>query len=406
VAAYGYGQEIQSTRLDRLVLDDFATRKNHRTGERIVQMADDITQDYISRLDENGQLIIIGTRVKPGDLYSHLEVLPAFKVIRYPCVLRYEGDDGPGLTLWPEHFSYEAALRQKGSMDPERWELVYQNSTFFADGGTFTKAHLEAAHNEGRVLGQMPNTPVTCFVGLDPAGDGPQAGYSALTLVGVDRMTQRRYLIDLVNHKSMKSSQWKSQILDWCSRYPVRTFAYEDKGVQAQIFEFDQEFRSKLTELGTRMSRRVKTHSGSGIGGKYDPQWGIDAMSTPFHNGLWDFPWGRQVDIECRRRVGVLEEQLMRFPMEGAPTDLMMALWIAETEILLFLGRGRHRNYATPDREEPLPEDIEARRRVHGRGGIREATPADFGWYRRTSSERRVVNVGPELERQLLDGLG
>jgi hypothetical protein len=137
VAAYGYGQEIQSTRLDRLVLDDFATRKNHRTPERIGQMADDITQDYISRLDEHGQLVLIGTRVKPGDLYSHLEVLPAFEVIRYPCVLRYEGDDGPGLTLWPEHFSYQAAMRQKGSMTPERWELVYQNSTFFADGGTF-----------------------------------------------------------------------------------------------------------------------------------------------------------------------------------------------------------------------------------------------------------------------------
>jgi hypothetical protein len=117
VAAYGYGQEIQSTRLDRLILDDFATRKNHRTPERIVQMADDITQDYVSRLDENGQLVLIGTRVKPGDVYSHLEVLPAFKVIRYPCVLDYE----QGLTLWPEHFGFEAAMRQKGSMDPERW---------------------------------------------------------------------------------------------------------------------------------------------------------------------------------------------------------------------------------------------------------------------------------------------
>jgi hypothetical protein len=402
VAAYGYGQEIQSTRLDRLILDDFATRKNHRTPERIVQMADDITQDYISRLDENGQLVLIGTRVKPGDLYSHLEVLPAFKVIRYPCVLRYEGDDGAGLTLWPEHFGYEAAMRQKGSMDPERWELVYQNSTFFADGGTFSKAHLELAHNESRVLGQLPGTPVTCFIGLDPAGDGPQAGYSALVLVGVERSTGRRFLIDLVNHKSMKSSQWKSQVLDWCARYPVRTFAYEDKGVQAQIFEYDAEFRQALNGLGTRMSRRTKTHSGGGIGGKYDPQWGIDAMSTPFHNGMWDFPWGRQVDIECRRRVGELEEQLMRFPMEGAPTDLMMALWIAETEILLFLGKGRRRLFAEPNRLEPLPDDMEGRRRVHSRGGQREATPADFGYYRRQGGEPRIVNVGPEVERELL----
>jgi hypothetical protein len=402
VAAYGYGQEIQSTRLDRLVLDDFATRKNHRTPERIGQMADDITQDYISRLDENGQLVLIGTRVKPGDLYSHLEVLPAFEVIRYPCVLRYEGDDGPGLTLWPEHFGYEAAMRQKGSMTPERWELVYQNSTFFADGGTFSAAHMELAHNEGRVIGGLPNTPVTCFIGLDPAGDGPQSGYSALVLVGVERATGKRYLIDLVNHKAMKSSQWKSQVLDWCARYPVRTFAYEDKGVQAQIFAYDTEFRSALTALGTRMSRRVKTHGGAGVGGKSDPVWGIDAMSTPFHNGLWDFPWGRQVDIETRRRVSELEEQLMRFPMEGAPTDLMMALWIAETEILMFLGGARRHLFAEKERWEPLPADIEARRRVHTKGGVRAATRADMGYYRREGGEPRIVNVGPELERELL----
>lgn len=397
VAAYGYGQEIQSTRLDRLILDDFATRKNHRTVERIVQMADDITQDYMSRLDENGQLVLIGTRVKPGDVYSHLEALPAFKVIRYPCVLDYEKE----ITLWPDHFNFKAAMRQKGSMDPERWELVYQNSTFFADGGTFTKAHLEASHDNGRILGQLPRDPVTCFIGLDPAGDGPQAGFTAMVLVGVDRPTGRRFLVDLANHKSMKSSQMKSQVLDWCSRYRVHTFAYENKGVQRQIFAHDQEFRSQLTSLGTRMSDRVKTHSGAGVGGKGDPQWGIDAMSTPFHNGLWSLPWGRQTDIETRRRVGELEEQLMRFPMEGAPTDLMMALWIAETEILMYLHRGRRRHFAEVDREDALPEDIEARRRVHSRGAVREAVPSDFG-YVRTRGPRRVVNVGPELERELL----
>jgi hypothetical protein len=92
----------------------------------------------------------------------------------------------------------------------------------------------------------------------------------------------------------------------------------------------------------------------------------------------------------------------MRFPMEGAPTDLMMALWIAETEILTFLGRGRRLLFAEANREEPLPADVEGRRRVHSRGQTRDAQPSDFGYYRRESAERRIVNVGPELERELL----
>jgi hypothetical protein len=404
VAAYGYGQEIQSTRLDRLYCDDLATRRNHRTPERVEQMVEDVTQDYVSRLDENGQLILIGTRVRPGDIYAHLEVMPAFEVIRYPCVLDYEQER----TLWPEHFGYAAAMRQKGGMKPELWELVYQNSTFFADGGTFSQTHLDACHDPTRVLGQAPPG-LPCFIGLDPAGDGPQAGYSAMVLVAVDRATSKRYLVDLVNVKAMKSSQMKSQTLDWCARYPVRTFAYENKGLQRQIFAYDGDFKQELNKLGVRMSDRVRTHDGGGVGGKYDPVWGIDAMSTPFHNGMWSLPWGegrgaQTGAIETRRRVGELEEQLMRFPMEGAPTDLMMALWIAETEILLHLGGGRRRNFSEREREEPLPADIEARRRVHSRGEVREARARDFG-YGEYRPPTRLVNVGPELEREILNAM-
>jgi hypothetical protein len=230
-------------------------------------MAEDITQDYVSRLDETGQLILIGTRVKPGDLYSHLETLPAFEVIRYPCVLEYESEGVPGRTLWPEHFSYEAAMRQKGGMKPDLWELVYQNSTFFADGGTFSQAHLDACHDESRVLGQMPRTPAKCFIGLDPAGDGPQAGYTAMVLVAVDRITGMRYLVDLVNVKAMKASQMKSQVLDWATRYPVHMFTYESVGVQRQIFKYDAEFIGKLTALGVRVTDR-STHANSGPGSK------------------------------------------------------------------------------------------------------------------------------------------
>ncbi len=402
VAAYGYNQEIQSTRLDRLVCDDLATRRNHRNPERVQQMVEDVTQDYVSRLDEHGQLILLGTPVGPGDVYSHLEELPAFEVIKYPCVLDYE----TGKTLWPEHFSYEAAMRQKGSMRPDLWELVYQCSRAFSDGNTFSRAHLDATHNVGRLVGQLPeHIPVSCFIGLDPAGDGPQSGYSALVLVAVDRTTGKRYLIDLVNVKAMKSSQWKSQVLDWCARYPVRTFAYENKGLQRQIFAHDAEFRQKLNDLNVRMSDRVRTHDGAGIGGKGDPKWGIDAMSTPFHNGMWDFPWGdSRSGIETRRRVVQLEEQLMRFPMEGAPTDLMMALWIAETEILLHLGGGRRRLYSERERAEPLPADIEGRRRVHTRGETRDVRPSDFG-YHREHPPRHIVNVGPELEQEILNAM-
>jgi hypothetical protein len=386
VSAYGVGEHVQGTRFDRIVCDDIATTRNHKNPERIDDMELLVTQDLQSRLDETGQLIVVGTRVGPGDIYGRLEILPAYEVVRFPCVLSYDDEE----TLWPEHFNFEAAMRQKGSMAPERWELVYQNSDYMSQGASFTREQLDRCHSD-RVMGELPKG-----VGLDLF-----IGFTAMILMGIDRSTGRRYLVDLVNHRSMTQPQMMAQAFDWVSRYRVRSFRYEAVALQSQIFE-TAEWRMRMSAHGVRMDQH-RTHAKAGVGGKWDAGWGVEAMSVSFHNAMVDLPWG---DARTQRAIAPLEEQLMRFPMEGAPTDVMMAYWIADTGCRLVFERGATRKFSDRQHAEPVPRHMLNRRRVHSGGSSRMITGRDFGYGRGEQVPFRLANMDAgdvELE-EMFDG--
>jgi hypothetical protein len=255
------------------------------------------------------------------------------------------------------------------------------------EGASFTKEHMEQARDPDRILGQLPRgVNLAIVLGVDPAGHGKQAGFTAMVLLGIDRSSGMRYLVDLCNVRSMTQPQMQAQIFDWTSRYNVQSVRYETVALQSQIFE-TREYRDHLTDAGARMDRH-NTNSKRGVAGKWDSNWGIETMSTSFHNRMVSLPWG---DGRTRRAVGELEEQLMRFPMEGAPTDLMMAYWIAETGCRLAFEHNRTRSYRPATRH--VPADLLKRRRVHEREGSRPVSARDFGVDLRPARPVRFVNV-------------
>jgi len=394
VSAYGIGSQILSIRFDRIVCDDIADLKNQANPDVVDDMVKQITQEYNNRVGRSGKVIIVGTRVSAGDVYSQLERLPGYRIIRYPCILDYNSER----MLWPDHFGFADAIRMKGTMTAEQFELVYQNSDFMSDGASFTQAQLERCRDQGRVLGQLPRgVPLTLFVGVDPAGAGKQAGYTAMVLLGVDRSTGARYLIDLVNVKQMKQPQMQAQVFDWVDRFAVHTVRYESVSVQEQLFQ-TAEYRKFCTQHNTKLTGH-KTHGGKGAAGKWDPHWGIEAMSTSFHNGDVSLPWGNG---EAQRRVGELESQLRQFPMEGGATDLMMAYWFADTGCRLLTERSSLSRFAHRNKNRlELPARARKRRRIINlaSGSVRVPTASDFrGGGGDPLDRRRPVLANMELD--------
>lgn len=316
VSCLGVGGQIYGIRADRILFDDIADLENQRNSERVQEMLKWATQEAASRVGKSGKLIFVGTRVSAGDIYSHLQGLPSFQVVRYPCIV----DEETKLTLWPEHFGYDNADLQRQSMSSEQWQLVYQNVDTPGFGASFPPEVIEACRDTDRIFGSYDPKWIL-VAGLDPAGANSQAGFTALQLLGLDTLTGKRYLVDMVNAKQMKAPQLRDQIFDWADRYPLRELRVESNGLQSQLVQYNQEIISYLTNRGVRVVPHITTGHN-----KWDPQFGVESMAPLFYNRQISLPAG---DLASRNRLRSLEDQLVTFPM-GRLSDLVMSLWFAE----------------------------------------------------------------------------
>jgi predicted XRE-type DNA-binding protein len=319
VSCLGVGGQIYGIRADRILFDDIADLENQRNSERVQEMLKWATQEAASRVGKSGKLIFVGTRVSAGDIYSHLQNLPSFQVVRYPCIV----DEETKMTLWPEHFGYENADLQRQSMSSEQWQLVYQNVDTPGFGASFPPEVVEACRDQDRIFGHY-DPKWLLVAGLDPAGANSQAGFTALQLLGLDLDSGKRYLVDMVNAKQMKAPQLRDQIFDWADRYPLRELRVESNGLQSQLVQYNQEIVSFLTNRGVRVVPHITTGHN-----KWDANFGVESMAPLFYNQQISLPAG---DLASRNRLRSLEDQLVTFPM-GRVSDLVMSLWFAELGI-------------------------------------------------------------------------
>lgn len=384
VEALGVGGQIYGSRYDRIICDDIADLENQKSQERVKDMQLWLTQEADSRVGRSGKLILVGTRVSAGDIYSFLQDLPGYKVIRYPVIL----DEESGTTLWPDHFAMEDAVLKRDSVTPEQWQLVYQNVDTPGIGASFTPDIIAAAHDTERCFGHYDPS-WGLVAGLDPAGANAQSGFTALFLLGVDFKSGRRYLVDMVNVKQLKAPQLRDQIFAWADQYPLRELRVEVNGLQSQLVQYNEEILSRLTNRGVRVTPHVTTKNN-----KWDPQFGVESMAPMFHNRQISLP---AMGIGDRTRLKALEEQLISFPM-GRVSDLVMAFWFAELGV-----REMFQRQSVPlfDHRRHVPNRIARRRRVidFSAQTIRTPTPGEvdqFGkpmWPVDENVQHRLVNV-------------
>jgi predicted DNA-binding protein (UPF0251 family) len=363
VSVYGFGKQIYGRRFDRMIFDDVADLENQNTPESIDKMYKKIWQEYTNRVGKTGQIMWVGTRVAPGDIYSLLDDVEGMNVLRFPCIL----DEDEQLTLWPDHFPYRTALEYRQAMTESQFQLVYQNVDTPGHGASFTQEAMDRSHDNDRFLGQYDPT-WALVVGVDPAGANAQAGYTAMILMGVDLVSGRRHLVDIVNVKQMKSPQVIDQIIEWAERYPLREVRVEVNGLQAQLFQYNDQLNAALVSKGVRLAPHI-THKGN----KWDPQFGVESMASLYHNGMISTPWA---DANARKKFKELEAQLLQFPM-GTVTDLVMAMWFAE----LGCRDIKKRSEISPfDNRRRVPRRIGRRRAVvdFGEGKVRSPTELEM----------------------------
>jgi len=370
VQALGIGGQIYGARADLIIMDDCVDGKNAHEFEKQI---DWIQREVDSRVASDGLMLLVGTRMAPRDLYSEV-LLPErypegdcpWTVLTQPVVLEFSEDPANWQTLWPKsnqackcrQFCNKGDLppdddgmypkwdgqhmhRKRSRMDRRNWALVYMQQQILEDA-VFPSAAVTAAIDGQRqpgpmVAGGLGHRPfgmegLYVIAGLDPA----MAENTAAVVMGVDRATKRRWVLDVFDRKHVTPTEMRSLIKRWTDRYGVNEWRIEKNAFQIMLTQ-DPEIRDFLATRGCLLREHFTGAN------KWDNDFGVASMEMLFgrvvktqsekggisekvEGGLIGLPSTKESEA-CKRLV----EQLITWaPETKNKTDIVMALWFCE----------------------------------------------------------------------------
>jgi len=357
VQALGIGGQITGARSDLIILDDVVTTTNAHEWEKQLLW---LQREVITRLGDAGKLLIVGTRIASNDLYREIRNpehwssgKTPFTYMNMPAVLEFADDPEDWVTLWPKsHIPWEgseeevlpdenglypkwngpALFRRRSEVSASAWALVYQQQDIQEDS-IFSPGCIQGSINGMRKRGPLkpgaaghPKEAGAYYtiMGLDPA----MSGRTAAVIMTVDRMTRKRYILDVENMKDPTPAKIQELIEDWCVKYNPQELRIETNAHQ-KAYALDADLNSYLASRGIRFSSQFTGKN------KWDTSFGVAAMSGLFgtmrnnlhqDNNLIEIP-----SQEGSEGIKALIQQLITWkPDTRGPTDCVMALWFCE----------------------------------------------------------------------------
>jgi hypothetical protein len=155
--------------------------------------------------------------------------------------------------------------------------------------------------------------------GFDPA----ITGYAAAVVVGVDRRTGVRWVLDVWTAANQKPHGMTAKLKELTLKYGVNEWVVE-KNMHQLIH--DHELRNFLGSRGCVMKEHYTGNN------KNDLDFGVASMSMLFDGAMDDKGLIRIPQRSQNEGVKAFLEQLITwFPQSKARQDTVMALWFAET---------------------------------------------------------------------------
>jgi hypothetical protein len=225
-----------------------------------------IQGEVMSRLSASGTLLVVGTRMAPVDLYSELqnpawypEEESPWTYFAQPAVLEFADDPKDWLTLWPRSNEPEPGIKvqtpdedgyypkwdgtrlakKRARMSPRKWAMVYMQQQV-VENATFPQEAVNGCVNAQRMAGVLvpgqtggrPEGMAGLYVvaGLDPA----MAGNTAAVVMGVDRRTRKRWVLDVFNGHTTPD-EIRNLIRSWTIKYGVVEWRVEKNAFQIML---------------------------------------------------------------------------------------------------------------------------------------------------------------------------
>lgn len=375
VQAVGIGGQVYGARADLIILDDAVDDSNAHAYEK---QFDWLTRTVMSRA-KDGKILLVGTRVAPADLYSHvlsgdtyMSGKSPWTYIAQPAVLEYAEKPEDWVTLWPgstqpldesggekpdENGLYRAwdgpALqRVRAANRPGVWALVYMQQQVSEDM-TFHPVAVWGSVDRRRKPGPLtaggwghPKDGAEgkrIIMSVDPAGTGE----AFILLYAVDRLNRERWVLNAFMGNNTKPS-WYREMLEQCAPlYGVHELVIESNAYASWIIH-DEGIQAYCRDHGIQITPHYTGHN------KQDPDFGVATMQPLFgtlrekHEGGEKVHAGDNVihlpDPDFSAGVKALIEQLLTWVPGKLGKQLRqdgpMTLWFAELRARSFLVGG------------------------------------------------------------------
>lgn len=371
VQALGIRGHIYGARADLIIIDDGVALDNAHEYDKQIEW---IEAEVETRLSGSGTLMVIGTRIAPLDLYGALQDPERYTdgecpwtCLTQPAVLAFDDDPSGWVTLWPES-QMPCQCRQfcnrgdvepnedglypkwdgnhlnkiRRSKSPRTWALVYMQQQVVEDA-VFSPAAVRLAIDGMREVGPM-NPAVMghreygmeglyVVAGLDPAMVGNTAG----VVMGVDRATKQRWVLDVYDQAHTTPTQMRDLIKTWTIKYGIHEWRIEKNAFQIMLTQ-DPEIRDFLAGRGCLL----REHYTSGSN-KWDVDFGVASMALMFgqvtkigteKGGYTERVEGGLIHLpspkKCEAVKRMIEQLVTWAPNTKNKTDIVMALWFAE----------------------------------------------------------------------------
>src|SRR6478736_6301276 len=359
VQALGMNGQIYGNRADLIILDDTVTGKNAHEFEKQI---DWIQREVINRLSyPGGTLLLVGTRLAPVELYSEIQKPEWYgqdeespwTYLTQPAVLEFADDvddwkvlapltNRPPVSLgarrlveaneeglYPWH-SGKALARRRATSSALNWKMVYQQEQVVEDA-IFPADKVAASIDGMRAAGLMsPGAPghrphgmdgLYVVGGFDPA----ITGHAAAVVLGVDRMSGMRWVLDVWTRPNQKPDDLFDKLKSWTVKYHMHEWVIEKNAMNLMVTQ-NRDLRNFLGSRGTILKEHF---TGSN---KNDADFGVASMSMLFDGAKEGKGLIRLPSRSQNEGTKALVEQLTTwFPQSRAKQDTVMALWFAET---------------------------------------------------------------------------
>jgi len=358
---------IEGARAHLLILDDIIKERGDGQTSEILNWVDGVS---IPMVKEDGRTVMVGTRKRPDDIYSHYRNYEGYSLREFPAVLdvwdqefRSDDDwearrpdekfytevknpwrDGETLQLlWPDARGPEWLADKRSKMADYLFWREYTLTIRGASGNLLDEAAINRNSADGGCSIRNRSPPQkyragrgeAIVVGHDPAMS--PTGDDAAFLVQLLRRNGSRVILDAHAEKGMSPSAIKTRLQEYDRRYDPAVIMIEDNGMQQYIVQDAIEFSPALRAKVTGMSTTSKKHSWEN---------GIPRLRQLAENGGIQFYRGHDASEDVIQSMLSLE--LDGGKLSGHTPDLVAAWYMAEQAI---------RNLESMGVTDPDPED-------------------------------------------------